>query len=72
LGIAGGGVAVLDPAGRLAWTQPSFGADAFNGLGSVVADVLKDVDVPKRIRAQWRAAVDLYREELGRATIRRN
>ena len=72
LGIAGGGVAVLDPAGRLAWIQPSFGSDAFNGLGSVIADVLKDVDVPKRIRAQWRAAVDLYREELGHATIRRN
>jgi hypothetical protein len=72
LGIAGGGVAVLDREGRLAWTQPSFGPDAFNGLGSVVADVLKDVDVPERIREQWEAAIDSYREELRRATIRRN
>ena len=69
-GIPRGGVLLLGSDGTVAWVQPTIAEIELPGLGAVVADVIGDVDVPGRLREQWREGVDAYRESLDDARVR--
>lgn len=67
-----GGLAILDGAGRVAWTQPQLppaSAQALATLGAIVGDILDGVDVPARVRQQWSEQVNQYRRSLQRESI---
>lgn len=70
-GIPPGGLLLLGSDGTVAWVQPTITEIELPGLGAVVADVIGDVDVPGRLREQWREGVDAYRESLDDARVRR-
>lgn len=59
-----GGAAMLDSRGALVWLQPSLTAASLPTLGTVLADVLAGVDVPGRLRQQWRTEREAYRQAL--------
>lgn len=71
LELAPGGVAILDGRGKLAWTQPLAVPGTMVGLGAVVGDVLEGVDVPARIREQWREQVAEYHRVLDDQSVSR-
>jgi hypothetical protein len=68
LGLAPGALAILDRHGRLAWTQPALTTVEESAgtaiLGAVIGDLLAGVDVPQRLRAQWREQLDAYHQAL--------
>ncbi len=65
-----GGLAITAQDGTIAWLQPQLTAAHLPSLGAVVADILGGVDVPARLREQWRSDVDSYRAELERQQVR--
>lgn len=66
-GVGSGSLAVIDGRGRVAWRQPRVTAGDLVTLGVVLADLLDGVDVPSRVRDQWREAIEEYRDRLAEA-----
>lgn len=66
-GVGSGALAVIDGRGRVAWLQPRVIAGELMTLGVVLADLLEGVDVPSRVRDQWREAIEDYRDRLAAA-----
>jgi hypothetical protein len=67
LALAPGGLVVLDDRGTIAWTQSTVsagGTEDLANLGAIIADVLAGVDVPGRVRDQWKQAQQAYTEQL--------
>jgi hypothetical protein len=74
LDLAPGSLLILDRNGLVAWAQ---GADSLASpeslvtLGAIVGDILDGVDVPGRIRDQWKEQVTQYRLFLSRESAHR-
>jgi len=69
LGIGAGGVVILNQQGIVSWTQPHWtatGSQPLVTLGAVIADLLSGVNVPERIRQQWKEEKAAYAKALGR------
>lgn len=66
LGLVKGGLAIVSPRGVLMWTHPQLFPHELPLLGTIVADVLADVDVPRRLRDDWQTAHEAYQAELKR------
>ncbi|MCG8648860.1 MAG: hypothetical protein MI861_03455 [Pirellulales bacterium] len=69
LRITPGMLMVLEPGGRIAWIQPEVNPDQLAVLGAIVADVVRGIDVPKRLRDQWRASVRDYQTRLAKQRV---
>ncbi len=65
-GSSSGGIGVLSKTGELLWTQPGLVPAELPALGTIVADVLAGIDVPRRLRGEWRTAKDAYDMEIQR------
>lgn len=68
-----GGLLILDRQGNVAWSQPQLPPpypQSLATLGAVLGDILHGVDVPARIRAQWRDQVAEYQRSLSRESVR--
>ncbi len=72
LRLGSGGLVILDARGIVAWTQEDVLPQAMTQLGAVIGDVLDGVDVPRRIRDQWKEQVLAYRRVLSQETVSRN
>jgi hypothetical protein len=70
LNLASGGLAIQDGSGRIAWVQPSVSTPDLVSLGAIVADVIQGVDVPNRVRQQWRQQIAAYQETLRQVTVK--
>ena len=67
-----GDLVIQDRSGRIVWFQRGFTADGLARLGLIVGDVLDGIDVPARLRQQWRSDQRTYESvlaaEVARAT----
>ncbi len=59
-----GSLTVLGQGGKIVWVQDELNPPNLVALGSIVADVLGGVDVPKRLREQWNESVKAYESRL--------
>lgn len=69
LQLASGGVAILDARGQVAWAQLALAPEGLAAFGATVADVLDAVNVPQRLRDQWRADRSSYRRQLAEHSV---
>jgi hypothetical protein len=65
-GMPNGCVSIVAASGELAWTQGTVLPNELPNLGVIVTDILKGVDVPERLKTDWRFAQAAYQEELQR------
>ena len=64
LNLQSGDLAMLDREGRIVWFQRAFTANDLSRLGLIVGDVLDGVNVPARLRDQWRSDRNTYESVL--------
>ena len=67
-----GSLVVLRPGGEVGWVEPELKAESLVNLGAIVGDMLEGIDVPQRIREQWKAAVAEYQTTLQQHRIPAN
>ena len=69
LALEPGGLVILDPQGRIAWFQPYVTSETLVAAGAVIGDLMKGVDVPERLREQWRGEVRAYQDAIAEAAV---
>ena len=55
---------IVDRSGTIAWMQQVNRPSDLVTLGPILSDVINGIDVPDRLRKQWRADMSLYRKTL--------
>lgn len=69
LDLAPGTLTIQQDNGRIAWAQSDFSHAAMVSLGAIVADVIQGIDVPSRVRDQWKEETDAYDKAIRNASI---
>lgn len=69
LNLAPGALAIQDKSGRIAWVQSDLSHASIISLGAIVADIGQGIDVPSRVRGQWKEQTDAYQEALRKVSV---
>lgn len=70
LNLRSGDLVIQDRSGRIVWFQEGFSAEGLTRLGLIVGDVLDGINVPARLREQWRSDQKTYESVLAAEVAR--